>query len=131
VESDDVEGSEGSELGGPGCLSGEGRERFVNASVLERVNPATKPEPSDAHRSDGSIAAMAGDGVNDASARKQADIGVAIGQRGTKVAREATVPALPTPIAGFRMGSTARTMWARPERGSGHSPIARWRRTRR
>ncbi|MGM0717615.1 MAG: cation-translocating P-type ATPase [Halobacteriota archaeon] len=90
VESDDVEVIQGSELDAPENLSQEERDRFVNASVFARVDPANKLDLIDLHQVVGSIVAMTGDGVNDAPALKKADIGIAMGQRGTQVAQEAS-----------------------------------------
>ena len=80
---------EGRELDDPENLSQEDRERFANASVFARVAPENKLDLIAIHQAVGSIVAMTGDGVNDAPALKRADIGVAMGQRGTQVAQEA------------------------------------------
>ncbi len=90
VDSDDTEVIEGRELDDVENLTQAERDRFVNASVFARVNPANKLDLIDVHQAAGSIVAMTGDGVNDAPALKRADIGVAMGQRGTQVAREAS-----------------------------------------
>jgi Ca2+-transporting ATPase len=90
VETDDVEVIEGSQLDDSENLSQEDRDRFVNASVFARVNPENKLDLIDLHQAVGAIVAMTGDGVNDAPALKKADIGVAMGQRGTQVAQEAS-----------------------------------------
>jgi Ca2+-transporting ATPase len=71
-------------------LSNEDLAREVReVSVFSRIRPAQKLRIVNALKANGEIVAMTGDGVNDAPAIKAAHIGVAMGRRGTDVAREA------------------------------------------
>jgi len=79
----------GGDVGDLKDLSAEQREHVMRTPIFARVSPEQKLDLIALHQEDGAIVAMTGDGVNDAPALKKADIGVAMGQRGTQVAREA------------------------------------------
>ena len=64
-------------------------ELVATANVFARTRPEQKHRLVAALRGRGEVVAMTGDGINDAPALREADIGVAMGRRGTDVAREA------------------------------------------
>jgi len=92
-------------LMGPEELS----RRVKSAAIFARVVPEQKLLIVEAYKANGEIVAMTGDGVNDAPALKSAHIGVAMGERGTDVAREASALVLldddfSSIVAAVRMG---------------------------
>ncbi|MBN1538753.1 MAG: cation-transporting P-type ATPase, partial [Candidatus Thermoplasmatota archaeon] len=74
---------EGSELPVP-------QEKLRKVSVFCRVSPGQKVDIVNAYRQSGEIIAMTGDGMNDAAALKNADVGVAMGISGVDVTKEAS-----------------------------------------
>jgi Ca2+-transporting ATPase len=95
---------------GTDLADGDREELLRSAGVVARVDPRTKLELVHALRASDEVVTMTGDGVNDAPALRNADVGVALaGEEGTDVAREAaavvvTNGELGTIVAGVREG---------------------------
>jgi Ca2+-transporting ATPase len=69
-------------------------QELPRVAAFSRITPDAKLRVVGAYRQRGDIVAMIGDGINDAAALRKADVGVAMGQRGTDVAKEAAAVVL-------------------------------------
>ena len=70
-------------------LAAEDPEALRRGRVFARMEPAHKMRLLQLHQAGGAVVAMTGDGINDTPALRAADIGVAMGRRGTEAARQA------------------------------------------
>lgn len=81
---------EGKDIGQIKDLSSKELENLLKIQVFARVSPRQKLDLIALYQGKGNIVAMTGDGVNDAPALRKADIGIAMGRRGSQVARQAS-----------------------------------------
>ncbi|MGV9169453.1 MAG: cation-translocating P-type ATPase [Promethearchaeia archaeon] len=89
IQEDRIRVITGKELENPDEMSEEEHKNTLDAAITARVSPKQKLNLIELHQDQNKVVAMTGDGVNDAPALKKADIGVAMGKRGTEVAQEA------------------------------------------
>lgn len=78
----------GKDLPAMNAMTDELKSKILSISVFARTTPQQKLDIADIFQQAGNIIAMTGDGVNDAPALKKADVGIAMGLRGTQVAKE-------------------------------------------
>ncbi|MEX2585312.1 MAG: HAD-IC family P-type ATPase, partial [Balneolaceae bacterium] len=92
LASDKVKVIHGKDLPSPEelAMSNHKLSEILDANIFARISPKQKLDLIELYQKNGHIVAMTGDGVNDAPALKKADIGIAMGKRGTQVAKEAS-----------------------------------------
>jgi Ca2+-transporting ATPase len=78
----------GKELGDPEEIDEEDRQRCLETDIFARMTPEQKLRLIEIYQREGETVAMTGDGVNDTPALKKADIGIAMGRRGTHAAKQ-------------------------------------------
>ncbi|MCF6405321.1 cation-transporting P-type ATPase [Chitinophaga filiformis] len=78
----------GSDMASYDAVTPEEKKKWLNTHIFARVTPAQKLDLVNALQDEHEVVAMTGDGVNDAPALKKADIGVAMGIRGSQVSKE-------------------------------------------
>jgi Ca2+-transporting ATPase len=78
----------GKDLKDPDKIATSEREKMIGTNIFARVSPTQKMHLIKMMQNEGNVVAMTGDGINDTPALKKADIGVAMGQRGTDAARQ-------------------------------------------
>ncbi|MBS1522168.1 MAG: cation-transporting P-type ATPase [Bacteroidetes bacterium] len=78
----------GRQLPSGGEITTEWKKKIADTVIFARTTPQQKLDIATIYQQAGHIVAMTGDGINDAPALKKADIGIAMGLRGTQVARE-------------------------------------------
>jgi Ca2+-transporting ATPase len=85
---DDASVMLGRDLSHPDRMSEKERNRVLDTDIFARVQPQHKLELIRIFQDRGEVVGMTGDGVNDTPALKKADIGIAMGRKGTEAARQ-------------------------------------------
>jgi Ca2+-transporting ATPase len=88
LDSEKEEAIHGKDMGDFEKLTVPDKKRWLNSRIFARVSPKQKLDLVSVLQENTDVVGMTGDGVNDAPALKKADIGIAMGQRGTQVAQE-------------------------------------------